>query len=40
MKKIRIFALLLALILVISGCSSRDLAYDSKNESFDGGYWI
>ena len=40
MKKIRIFALLIALVLVFGGCSaSNDLAYDSKYESMDG-FWI
>ena len=40
MKKIRIFAFLVALVLVIGGCSaSNDLAYDSKGEAMDG-FWI
>lgn len=41
MKKIRIFALLIALVLVLGGCSaSNDLAYDSKYESMNDGFWI
>lgn len=41
MKKIRIFALLIALVLVLGGCgASSDLAYDSKYESMDDGFWI
>ena len=39
MKKFKILAVILALIIVLSGCSSRNLAADSMTESFDGGYW-
>ena len=40
MKKIRIFALLVALVLIFGGCrASNDLAYDSKGEAMDG-FWI
>ncbi len=39
MKNFKIFALILAAIVVLSGCrASSDIAFDSKSESFNGGF--
>lgn len=39
MKKFKIFALILALLIAFGGCSSKNLSYDSVAESTENGYW-
>lgn len=39
MKKIRIFSVILALIVVLSGCGASRVDFESKNESYDTGGW-
>ena len=41
MKKFRILALIIAFAVIFSGCgASAEFDSASKNEYFDGGYWI
>ncbi len=40
MKKSRILTLIIAIAVIFGGCSSSDLAYDSKNESMSTGDWF
>ena len=38
MKNFRIFALIIAITVIFTGCGASTEALDSKNEYFDGGF--
>lgn len=40
MKNLRIFVIISAFLLVLSGCRASDLALNSKTEALDGGYFF